>query len=292
MASVFASYLADIYTYRKVTVQFTSRIYGGIPLRPDVIEAWIRKGTGIGQKEELAAVMRRTLIETDPELADARDADGKPLSAYDLMKLASEKMAASQSSVGFKRDQDGLYIESRQIKAGLREATNILYAGERWGATKKGPKSWLAERVFVGPEKIHLTVPTLDGDYRPAQEPTNLDLFVGHVTGPQGPRSTLTYYQYVEQPRISFVVATVQDSVIIKEWPHLWSHLENLGFGALRSQDQGRFEVTEWEPCEAVPLSSLTPAWMAEAHPAEAVDLEAAVAQAAAAGAGNGRGRR
>jgi len=285
MASVFANHLSAVYTYRRVTVQFVSRIYGGVPLRPDVIEAWIRKGTGIDQKQELAAVVRRTILELDPELAD----QAKSMSAYDLMKLASEKLATSQSSVGFKRDNTGLFIESRQIKAGLREATNILYAGKRWGETKKGPKAWLAERVFIGPERIYLNVPGVDGEMAPAKEPTDLDLFVGHVTGPQGPRSTLTYYQFVDRPRIQFLVATVQDGVILTEWPSIWSLLENLGFGALRSQDAGRFEVIEWEEAEAVPLSTLQPAYAARADEPEAVDLEAAVAQAAAAGAGNGR---
>lgn len=266
MASVFAKHLGEVYTFRQVTVQFLSRIYGGIPLRPDVIEAWIRKGTGINQQQELAAVVKRTIMELDPELAET----AKNMTPYELMKLASEKLATSQSSVGFKRDEQGLFIESRQIKAGLREATNILYAGKRWGDTKKGPKSWLAERVFVGPERIHLGVPAPDGEvalegfpagHQGTPEPTNLELFVGHVNGPQGPRSTLTYYQYVERPRVTFLVATIQDDVIANEWPRIWVALENLGFGALRSQDAGRFEVVEWAEVDPVPLSTLRPAY-------------------------------
>src|SRR5262245_15058214 len=223
MGSVFEKNLGDVYTFRRVEVQFHSRIYGGIPLRPDVIEAWLRKNTGITNQQELAAVVKRTIQEMDPELA----ASTKNMSPYEVMKLASEKLATSQSSVGFKRDDNGLFIESRQIKAGLREATNILYAGKRWGDTKKGPKAWLAERVFVGPERIYLGVPSTDTavvlpgcpvGFAPAPEPTNLELFVGHVTGPQGQRSTLTYYQFVQAPRISFIVATVHDTVIGAEW--------------------------------------------------------------------------
>lgn len=267
MGSVFAKHLGEVYTFRQVTVQFHSRIYGGIPLRPDVIEAWLRKGTGITNQQELAAVVKRTIMELDPELAE----QSKSLSPYDLMKLASEKLATSQSSVGFKRDENGLFIESRQIKAGLREATNILYAGKRWGDTKKGPKSWLAERVFVGPERIYLGVPSPDGEEAQdglpkgstyAKEPTSLELFVGHVTGPQGARSTLTYYQYVETPKITFLVATIQDEVIAQEWPRIWVTLENLGFGALRSQDAGRFDVEAWDEVPPVPLRTLRPQYL------------------------------
>jgi len=279
MASVFAAHLGEVFTFRRVTVRFLSRIYGGIPQRPDVIEAWIRKGTGIDNKQELAAVVRRTILELDPDLAE----QAKDMDPYDLMKLASEKLASSQSSVGFKRDDKGLFIESRQIKAGLRESTNVLYAGDRWGKTLKGPKSWLAERVFVGPERIYLGVPAPDGGVaRPGlppgfdytKEPTDLDLFVGHVTGPQGPRSTLTYYQFVQEPTISFVVATVQDTVIAKEWPRIWVLLEQLGFGALRSQDAGRFEVTRWEEVEPVPLHTLEPAWVREMGEQEYADTD------------------
>lgn len=267
MGSVFEKHLGEVYTFRQVTVQFHSRIYGGIPLRPDVIEAWLRKGTGITNQQELAAVVKRTIMELDPDLAES----AKTMTPYELMKLASEKLATSQSSVGFKRDNNGLFIESRQIKAGLREATNILYAGKRWGDTKKGPKSWLAERVFVGPERIYLGVPSMDTEENQpglakgstyTQEPTSLELFVGHVTGPQGARSTLTYYQYVETPTITFLVATIQDEVIAQEWPRIWVTLENLGFGALRSQDAGRFDVTAWDEVPPVPLRTLRPQYL------------------------------
>jgi hypothetical protein len=266
MPSVFQSHLGEVFTFREVTVQFLNRIYGGIPQRPDVIEAWIRKGAGIDNKQELAAVVRRTLTELDPEIADK----AQSMSPYELLQFASEKLASSQSSVGFKKDHNGLFIESRQIKAGLREATNILYAGKRWGETKKGPKSWLAERVFVGPERIYLGVPAPDPDtevdglpkgYTYAKEYTDLDLFVGHVSGPQGPRSTLTYYQFVSTPRVRFLVATIQDDVIAQEWPRIWVTLESLGFGALRSQDAGRFDVEQWDEVAPVPLSSLRPAY-------------------------------
>ena len=32
---------------------------------------------------------------------------------------------------GFKSDADGLYVESRQVKATLKESTDIVFAGER-----------------------------------------------------------------------------------------------------------------------------------------------------------------
>jgi hypothetical protein len=251
---VFDQHLKDVYSHRLVTLQLTNRIYGGTPQRPDVIEAWLRTKTGVTQQAELAAMTKRTILEMDPELAEA----AKDLTPYEVMKLASEKLATSQTAVGFKRDkQGGLFIESRQIKAGIKEATNIQLAGVMLGKNGryqgKGAKNWVAERVFVGPERIYLGKQEIDG----------LELFVGHVSGPQGPRSTLTYYQYVTRPTISFRVAILQSGVIAEYWPQIWLTLQDGGIGALRSQDAGRFEVVKWDEVEPVPLASLEPEWVA-----------------------------
>lgn len=253
---VFDKHLGEVYKFRKVVVQLNNKIYGGTPQRPDVIEAWLRTKTGVTQQAELAAMTKRTLLELDPDLAEAKDEKGDPLSPYELMKLASEKLAASQTAVGFKKDRNGLFIESRQIKAGLKEAINVNLAGTMLGKNGryqgKGAKNWLAERVFVGPERVYLGKDEFDG----------LELFVGHVNGPQGARSTLTYYQYVVRPRIEFLVATLQNAVIEEHWPKIWIQFQDGGLGALRSQDKGRFEVLAWEETEPVALSSLEPEWV------------------------------
>jgi hypothetical protein len=250
---VFDKHLGEVYNFRTVTLQLTTRIYGGTPQRPDVIEAWLRSKTGVKQQAELAAMTKRTLLELDPDLAE----QAKGMTPFELMKLASEKLAASQTTVGFKKDRpNGLFIESRQVKAGLKEAINIQLAGKMLGASGryqgKGAKNWLAERVFVGPERIYLGKPEFDG----------LELFVGHVSGPQGPRSTLTYYQYCTRPTISFLCATLQNEIIDTHWPAIWLTFQSNGLGALRSQDAGRFTVTGWEKAEPVPLASLEPEWV------------------------------
>jgi len=249
---VFDSHLDEVFVHRLATTQLTTKIYGGVPQRPDVIEAWLRSKTGVKQEAELAAMTKRTLMELDPELAEA----AKDMSAFELMKLASEKLASSQTTVGFKRDRNGLYIESRQAKAGLKEAINITLAGKKLGAAGqyqgKGAKNWLAEHVFVAPERIYLQKESFDG----------LELFVGHVNGPQGPRSTLTYYQYVVRPRLAFRVATINDEIIEKHWPRIWLTFQSNGLGALRSQDKGRFTAVGWEKVPPVPLASMEPNWI------------------------------
>ena len=208
-----------VFTPYEVTIEFRGRVMGGVPRDPKVIEGWLRSKAGISDTEEVREAMLRTLNELG--------ADVNPNMGMAELIEASESIAAIKNTNGFKRDQNGLYIEARQVKAGIKESTNILFAGERWGDTKKGPRSFNAERIFVNPDRIHLGRTEADG----------IETVIGHVTGPQGPRSTLTYHEYVDH-------ATVLDDA---KWAKLWVHLQENGLGALRSQGYGRFDVTHWK---------------------------------------------
>ena len=118
-----------------------------------------------------------------------------------------------------------------------KENTNTLYAGERWGKTKKGPKAYLSERVFVDEERIYLGREKADG----------VHLQIGHVTGPQGPRSTLTYYDYVQQPTISFTLSSVEDCITADQWKRILVLMQRNGVGALRSLGHGQFRITAFD---------------------------------------------
>ncbi len=119
----------------------------------------------------------------------------------------------------------------------LKESTNILFAGERWGVTRKGPRSFVAERVFVEPDKLWLG----------RQEPSGVELMVGHLSGPTVPRSTLGYHEYVEQPALEFTILAVREALTREQWADIWVLAQENGFGALRSQGFGRFYLDRWE---------------------------------------------
>lgn len=224
----------SIFTTYRARIIFRDRLMGGIPMEPRMIEGWLRGKAGISDQEEIRRAMLTTLLELG--------ADVTPGMSYDELVLASEKVAAIKNTVGFKRDHDGLYIESRTIKAMLKECTNILFAGkDRWGVTRKGPKAFLAERVFPNPDRIHLG----------RDEPDGIHLFVGHQTGPKGPQSNLTYHEYVERPEIAFTLLVTHDDIPHDAWPAIWQQAQENGLGALRSQGFGRFDIEEWEPVTA-----------------------------------------
>lgn len=219
---------AEIFTKYRVTLGFTGRVMGGVPQKPEAIEGWIRKRIQGGDQEVLQ-IMRETLEDLEVET------DGTE--SIEQLYAAAKKYAAEQHGNTFRRDENGLFIAAYQLKAALKENTNILYAGDRWGKTKKGPKSFVSERVFVDEDRIYLN----------REEPDGMHLQVGHVTGPRGPRSTLTYYDYVQQPEVSFTVSSLRDEVTPQQWKEIFLAMQRNGIGALRSMGYGQFKVTGFD---------------------------------------------
>lgn len=223
---------ASVFTTYQARLVFRDKIMGGTPKDPKIIEGWLRSKAGITDQEEVRRALLRTLLELG--------ADVTPDMSYDELVVASEALAAIKQTQGFKRDANGLYIESRYIKAMLKECVNILYAGDRWGKTKKGPRSFLAERVFPNPDHISLG----------RMEPDGVELFIGHTTGPKGPQSNITYVEYVTGTEIEFTLMVARDAIEVEHWPEIWVLAQENGIGALRSQGFGRFDIMQWEPVE------------------------------------------
>ncbi len=227
----------NVFTTYHARLELRDKLMGGVPTNPKIIEGWLRAKAGIEDELEVRQAMLRTLRELDP------DTTFDPNASFEELVQASERLAASTQTNGFKQDDRGLYIEARQVKAALKESTNILFpyikgnAKHMWGATKKTPKSFVAERVFVNPDHLHVG----------AMEPTGIDLMIGRVPGKDGKRSTITYYEYVERPTIEFDVMVAENAITAGQWAQLWVHCQENGIGALRSQGHGRFDITEWK---------------------------------------------
>jgi hypothetical protein len=219
---------SQLFVHYDAQLTFRDKLLGGVPKDPKLIEGWLRAKAGLESGQEL----RRALLRTLSELG--LNASGETTSE-DLIH-ASEELVARRLTTGFKRGEQGLYIEARQIKALLKECTNILFAAERWGPTRKGPKSFLAERVFVQPDRVWLGTDAPDG----------LEQVVGHLSGPTGPVSTLGYHEYVVRPTLTFSVWVVRDLISASQWADVWVLAQEIGLGAVRSQGHGRFQLTRW----------------------------------------------
>lgn len=237
IVGVFDDMDAGMYVRYRVQAQFVDKVMGGTPQKPDLIAGWIRTKMGLGQGSdaELAQIVRQTLLDLGVETPEN--------ATLEEIIEASEKVGAQRHGNTFKRDARGLYIETRQVKSGLKESCNILFASERWGKTKKSPKNALSEWVFVEGQKVHLGRTEPDGTWTQH----------GVVSGPSGSRSTLTQYDYCEQPQIEFTIKSIIDPADGKErisgeqWRKMLVHLQSIGLGALRSQSHGQFKITGFD---------------------------------------------
>lgn len=219
----------ELFTSYHARIVMRDRLMGGVPNDPKIIEGWLKTKVGLDEEKERQQQILKVLRDRGLDLPENID--------YDTTVAAIDEVATEKEANGFLRDPNmGLYIEGRQVKAMMKEACNILYAGDRWGATKKGPKSFLAERVFVSQDRIYLD----------RTEPDGRHLAIGHVSGATGPRSTLTYHEYVTGAELHFDVIVANDAVDDKHWPELWILMQENGLGALRSQGYGRFDIEEW----------------------------------------------
>lgn len=220
---------AELFTKYRVELTFVDRVMGGVPQRPEIIEGWLRQRFTGNDDAEMRLLMLRTLEQLDIDVTT-------DMTIEQLHEVAKHA-AASQKGNTFFRTDDGLCLGDYQIKAAIKESTNILFAGDRWGVTRKGPKSYVAERVFVDEQWLPLGRTDPDGTH----------LQIGQVSGPKGPRSTLTYYDFVRQASIAFTVSSLQDCIKPDHWRQILLLMQREGLGAIRSLGHGQFRVTAFD---------------------------------------------
>lgn len=217
----FDKFVADAWPFTYRTVLSVGRLVGGVPSDPKIIEGWIKSKTDT-KDELLKQMVYDTMTERGVGVDQAIEA------------------IAEKSVNGFKRDDNGLYIEGRQVKAAIKEATSIARATDklpmRFGSTKMGALRVATEHVFVVEDRIYLGRQIADGVQQ---------RFV-HATGPGGPRTGIQYEEFCEDVKIEFHVKTDYE-FSQKEWAMIWLTGQEQGLGASRSQGYGRYTVETWE---------------------------------------------
>ncbi len=225
IASVFEQYDLDSYPYRFAGELYLPNIVGGVPSDPKVAEGWLRTKVQ-GTDERIRAMVAETMEQRGVNQDEA-------LEIVNSLKNLN----------GFKRDEHGLYVEGRQLKAALKEAVSIAVAAEKlkltgWGATKKYLTNYLPEHVFVVENRLWL----LDGDDKHITEASEvLQQFVHTHRG-----SSIQYQESVKNASIKFTVVT-DHPWTPKEWAMIWTTGQRNGLGASRSQGYGTYAVTKWE---------------------------------------------
>jgi hypothetical protein len=220
VTSVFAKFRSKMYPYRFSGQLLVGVIAGGTPTDPNVAEGWLRTKLGIDRDDLIREAVAQVMVE-------------RGVTADEATKVVDTNKHLN----GFKRDEHGLYVEGRQLKAAIKEAASIAVAADKikargWGKTNKGLLSYLAEHVFVVEDRLHLGV----------TEPTGvMQRFVHTFRG-----SGIQYEEYVENAKIDFTVQA-DHHFSDDEWVAIWTAGEQNGIGASRSQGYGRYEVTRWD---------------------------------------------
>ena len=205
---------------------------GGIPQDPNVVESWIKtKLRDIRSDAEIQDVIATTMAELG-------------LNEEDAVREASSKMVGMN---GFKRDETGLYVEGRQMKAALKEAVMVAAnAGKletgKWGkpdnaSYKKQIKGWFPEHVFIVEERLHI----LKGGQPVTVHDGVTQKFVHTHRG-----DSISYEQFVKDAEVPFTIKA-DFELKEKDWAMIWLTGQMEGFGASRSQEYGRYIVTRWE---------------------------------------------
>lgn len=226
------------FTRVTVSCKFTTRVVGGVPADPKLIAGWLKANMPEVAEAELEKLAATTLAEVGKVVED----ESKPMWTT------------------FKRDENGIYMEGRQLKAAFKECANILRdvfqkqetaerkgtakaTGEGEGKAQKSRftalKAKLAERLFVEEERVYLRTET----QAVLKEPHGNEENPIHVMTAQGPRTALKKFDFCEPgTHISFTVRWLNDGVVDASLVRaLLEYMQWNGIGASRSQGNGQF---------------------------------------------------
>lgn len=253
----------SLWTRYSVVLEFRNRIVGGIPNDPNLIAGWIGANMPALKEEE-----KQKLVEA---------------TAAELPKMTEEKAEGMWTT--FKKDDKGLFLEGRCVKAMFKESANVLRellisheskgrdaeaaaaeAAEdveeekddkksgkkdsRAAAKAKsrftGLKSKVAERLFVEEDKIH--VKNSEGKFIVA--PSGNEEKPIHIMTAQGPRTAIKRFDYINAPAvIQFTVRHLNDKIVDLELLKVFFDYASWnGLGADRSQGNGLFSVRSIDP--------------------------------------------
>lgn len=218
--SVFAKYEDKSWPHKYAGTILVTHLVGGTPTDQRAIEGWIKKNLGADNTALIQEMVTQTMTELGVD-----------------METAAGEVAKTAKLNGFKRDAAGLYIEGRQLKACIKEATSVAVAAgklpkSKWGETNKGALGFVAEHVCVVEDRLPLGRVVEDGIQQ---------RFVSTWRG-----TGIQNEEYVEDVKLDFTIKT-DHKFSDEHWAMIWLTAEQQGIGATRSQGYGRFTVTRWE---------------------------------------------
>lgn len=244
--NVFAEYVDQIYKYRFAGEIQVQQLMGGTPSDPRVAEGWLKTKMGIDKEDIIAGAVKEVMAERNIDQKEAmKEVDNR----RHLNGFKRERCENCPEGALCATGLHQLFIEGRHLKAALKEAASVARAVDnldaRYGSTKKGVLSFVAEHVVVVEDRLFID--QWDAATKkpvPVYEPS--DILQSFPRNPITRQTGIQYTEYVENAVVGFTV--------VSDYP--WKHSEwatmlvtggNQGIGASRSQGYGRYVVTKWE---------------------------------------------
>lgn len=182
--------------------------------------------------DEIQAMLEHRMA-SDPQFQKMVD----PATLEELGATVAEEVGATPEEekgwATFKKDEKGLYYESRCVKAHLKDCANIIQGI----LGIKGLKPKLANRVYVVPERIYVM-----GDDGIKQQADGSEIRFVHAMTPVGMRNSIKRIEYVTGASISFNLKVLNDGVITPEILNtVLEYGSTHGIGQERSMDWGKY---------------------------------------------------
>jgi DNA-binding transcriptional regulator YiaG len=199
--------------------------------------------------EEIRQLMESRKM-SDPEFARRIKASEVLKTVEELAEEAVEESGATEEAekgwATFKKDDVGLYYEARCVRAHLKDSANSLQTF----LETKALKARIAQRVYVHPDKIYVLA-SPNGNPNAAiikKDPDGNERRIVHAMTMKGPRSSIKWIDYVDGAILRFRLKVLNDGFVSRDLlVRLFEYGGTHGMGQERSQDYGRYEVTEFE---------------------------------------------
>ena len=235
--SFFDAFSSQAWPYQYHVDILINELHGGTPRNPDVVRSWLMAKAGMTDEREIQDELNRIFAHNRAELT-VEDVERPQVKHME----EAIKTRADRQVNGFKRDEQGMYMEGRHLKACLKEAVSIARAADKlpakYGTTGKGVIGFAAEHIFVPDDKLYMGRKEHD------------ELHTRFVKTRFG--SGITVEEVVYDVKLSATVKTDFDFGE-QAWAMVWLTAESQGIGSSRSQGYGTFVVEDWYRIEDQP---------------------------------------
>lgn len=258
--SILADITARQYIDYDVVVNLET-IAGGTPASDNVLVGWYE--SIINKHANTRDTIMQEISTRFPEEVKLLNEVKDDAEFFKQLKALVKLKAEEKYGVVFKRhllNKDMPIIEGRQAKAMIKECANILFPGTKWGGSVKTDKksgedkvqnqrvtrNYIPEVIFVPEEQMivwqneEMTIPAVLFN---SQRPVHIKQWTGET------QTSIKQFEYAREVFVGFTIRILKSAHAELEprLKEILAHAQEIGLGADRSQNFGRFSVIKLE---------------------------------------------